>query len=284
MPRRDDPVGTLRAAFESSTRAFLAMGAGAVAFGLLLTLTGVADDLYLFGLIPVNGFLVVAGVLVLIATLARAAEFKALDFQLTDACVFSRGTEIPWDEIREIYRGGTVYLAQGVVRSGEDRFLRVVGQGEDEIEFELKFLGRLSKEAASAHDAIVETLVLKTVERHREELDARLAAGERVCFGDELWIGRDGVALDRYDPEPIPLDRVVGLECDNGVLKLRYQNARQRVRTRRLGELRETANVHLLDWALRPVEPAKAEAEAATATATEAAHATEESVRAEAPR
>lgn len=259
--RSDDPAGILLAAVQRSTRAMVVVGASLVVLALFVYLTGASKHQYVLGVLPLPWFMLALGALVPIVAVARASAFKALEFRLVGGGVRTSDTSILWDDIAEIYRGGTVYLAQGLIRSGEERRLRIVARDGRQIEVELRLFGRESKEVARALTAITEELLRHVLERQRRELAGRLAAGERVRFNDELWIGADGVARSRDDPGPIPLASVLGIECDDGRLKLHYVDAKRRPRSRSLGAFQETANVHLLDWALQPREPQVAEGE-----------------------
>ncbi|MEZ4428990.1 MAG: hypothetical protein R3A51_15030 [Nannocystaceae bacterium] len=247
-----DPTGALLAAVQRSTRAVTLLGGGLGMFGVIIQVTGVADDLYVWGLIPVPLFMIILGPLAVIVTFVRAAEFKALEFGLTDVGVRSRDALIRWEDVAEVYLGGTTYLAEGLIRSAEERHLRVVAKDGREIELSLRLFGRMSPESSRALASIVGALLRRVGDRQRAELEARMEAGERVRFSDTLWIGADGVAEGQRDPAPIPLARVRGLECNNGRLTLRYVNEKQRLRTRSLGLIAEIANPHLLEAALLP--------------------------------
>ncbi|MCA9691042.1 MAG: hypothetical protein KC636_15660, partial [Myxococcales bacterium] len=72
-----DPTGALLAAVQRSTRAVTLLGGGLGMFGVIIQVTGVADDLYVWGLIPVPLFMIILGPLAVIVTFVRAAEFKA---------------------------------------------------------------------------------------------------------------------------------------------------------------------------------------------------------------
>lgn len=243
-------MDVLLAAIQRSTRAIALLGAGLIGLALFLQWTGAARGLHVWGLFPLHGFMIALGLLVPIITYARAAEFRALQFTLVGAGVRTRDAMIPWDEIVEIYRGGAVHVAHGILRAGEVRLLRIVARDGREIRLELRLFGRVSKDVSRALTTITETLLRHVDERQRRELDARLAAGERVRFSDALWIGADGVSRSREDREPIPRASVRGIECVDGRLQLRHQDAGGRVRTRSLGEVEETANLHLIERAL----------------------------------
>jgi hypothetical protein len=238
-----------------SARRVAVLGGSGVIFGLVLLAVEGGRGLYVFGLIPLPWLLVAVGVLLPTLFFAQLSELRALDFRLVADGVYSRDAMIPWDEVAEVYHGGAVVLAKGVIRSGEIRRLRIVAKNGRAIDLELRLFGGVSKEVPLALAAITDALIGEILDRQRRELDARLDAGERVRFGDALWVGADGVAKSREDAHPIALASITGVAVDVGALRLHYTDGRGRPRTRALGKVQEIANVHLLERALRPREP-----------------------------
>ena len=171
-----DPTGALLAAVQRSTRAVTLLGGGLGMFGVIIQVTGVADDLYVWGLIPVPLFMIILGPLAVIVTFVRAAEFKALEFGLTDVGVRSRDALIRWEDVAEVYLGGTTYLAEGLIRSAEERHLRVVAKDGREIELSLRLFGRMSPESSRALASIVGALLRRVGDRQRTELEACASA------------------------------------------------------------------------------------------------------------
>lgn len=249
------PIDALLAEVRRSARKIAILGGVGVALGLLTWAIGAGRHTYIFGLVPIHWFLVAAGAIVPLIAYSQVSELRDLDFRLTADGVRSRDATIPWDEVAEVYHGGTIILAQGLIRSGENRRLRIVAKDGRTIELELRLFGRASKEVPGALAAITGEIVETIVDRQRRELDARLDAGERVRFGDALWIGADGVAKSPEDQRPIALASVTGITCDEGRLRLHYADAKGRPSSRAIGKFQETANVHLLEWALRDRDP-----------------------------
>ena len=245
------PVKILSDAVWRSVRVAVLLGVTGALLGLLLELLSPRNDLVAFGIIPMTWFTIGLGGLCVLAAYSRWIEFKELEFELVDAGVRTRETLITWEEVREFYRGGTIYLAQGLIHSGADRKLKIVAKDDRVIELDLKFVGRISQAVKAAFDEVCEQIVRRISDRQRRELDARLIAGERVRFNDSLWVGEQGLSFRREGPPDVELASVQGLEVVEGRLKLRYLDAKGRPRAQAIGRFRETANVHLLAAYLR---------------------------------
>ncbi len=240
-------VQIIHAAVGRSMRLLAILGALGALLGLSLMLTGSVDRVVAFGVIPLPWFMLGLGGLCTLVAYSRWAEFKELGFELVGAGVRTRESVIAWEDIRELYRGGTTDLAQGLIRSGEDRKITIVAKDGRVIKLDLKFIRQVSPPVKEAFDALCSQIVRRISEPQRRELDARLAAGERVRFNDKLWVGADGVAWGDEGPPKIPLGAVRGLEAVEGHLKLHYLDNKGDARTRAIGRFGQTANVHLLD-------------------------------------
>jgi hypothetical protein len=153
---------------------------------------------------------------------------------------------ILWDDVKAIYVSATLNTFDGIP-SGEDRELGVIDANGNREEFLLSGLFRMKQERRQQFNEAYSFVLQNTSERLWREFIQSLSEGNRLSF-NEFEMTKDVFYFHKTFGgwKEVNTAHIRGCDIGGGYFYINYQEPDKKVKTKRVGEVSNIPNIHII--------------------------------------
>lgn len=168
-----------------------------------------------------------------------------------DSTIYRKGIAhlnkyILWDDVSEIYIGGSVVTVSGIIPGGEDRKLSIVGINKNHIDFSISSIFRMKTENKQQFSDIYSMIVQNVTDRQWASFINKISNGERYSF-KKFDIAQDAFYFHKlfggYDRKDVAY--INGCSIREGYFHIHYQEPYRNLKTINVGLVFKIPNIHL---------------------------------------